>query len=61
MIYKMDLSHINNLAIINQPQKGDLVKFIKSKGPIGAKIIEMVKLQVIDSMKYHELLKSTPE
>jgi len=36
------------LAIKKTYQKGDAVKFIKSKGPLGAKVIEMAKLQDID-------------
>ncbi|MFX1288581.1 MAG: DNA-directed DNA polymerase I [Promethearchaeota archaeon] len=49
------------LAIKKKYQKGDSVKFIKSKGPIGAKVIEMANLQDIDSKKYRELLKSALE
>jgi DNA polymerase I len=37
------------------------VKFIKSKGPLGAKVIEMAKLTDINSQKYRELLKSALE
>lgn len=42
-------------------QKGETVSFIKSKGPIGAKPIELAKLQDIDPKKYKELLKSALE
>jgi len=49
------------LAIKKTYQKGDAVKFIKSKGPLGAKVIEMAKLQDIDTKKYKELLKSALE
>jgi DNA polymerase I len=52
-------SEIN--AIKKKYQKGDAIKFIKSKGPIGAKVIEMAKLQDIDAKKYRELLKSALE
>ncbi len=48
-------------AIKNKYQKGDTIKFIKSKGSVGAKVIEMAKLQDIDSQKYRELLKSALE
>ena len=48
-------------AIKNKYRKGDTVKFIKSKGPLGAKVIEMAKLQDIDSPKYRDLLKSALE
>jgi DNA polymerase I len=49
------------LAIKNKYQKGDTVKFVKTKGPLGAKVIEMAKLQDIDSPKYRDLLKSALE
>ncbi len=49
------------LAIKNTYQKGDAVRFIKSKGPLGAKVIEMAKLQDIDTKKYKELLTSALE
>jgi DNA polymerase I len=49
------------LAIKKKYQKGDSVKFIKSKGPLGAKVIEMASLQDIDTKKYRELLKSALE
>ena len=49
------------LAIKNRYQKGDVVKFIKSKGPIGAKVMEHAKLQDINSKKYRDLLKSALE
>jgi len=42
-------------------QKGETISFIKSKGPIGAKAIEIAKLQDIDPKKYKELLKSALE
>jgi DNA polymerase I len=48
-------------AIKGKFQKGDSVRFIKSKGPLGAKVIEMARLQDIDSQKYRELLKSALE
>ena len=48
-------------AIKKKYKKGDSVRFIKSKGPLGAKVIEMAKLQDIDSKKYRELLKSALE
>lgn len=48
-------------AIKKTYQKGDAVKFIKSKGPLGAKVIEMAKLQDIDTKKYKELLTSALE
>ena len=38
-----------------------MVRFIKSKGLIGAKAIELAKLQDIDTKKYQELLKSALE
>ncbi|MHA1471982.1 MAG: hypothetical protein ACTSQW_02665, partial [Promethearchaeota archaeon] len=46
------------LAIKNKYHKGDSVRFIKTKGTIGAKVIELAKLQDIDSQKYRDLLKS---
>ena len=42
-------------------QKGEVVSFIKSKGAIGAKAIELAKLQDIDTKKYRELLQSALE
>ena len=42
-------------------QKGETITFIKSKGAIGAKAIELAKLQDIDTKKYKELLKSALE
>ena len=42
-------------------QKGETISFIKSKGAIGAKAIEIAKLQDIDTKKYKELLKSALE
>ncbi len=49
------------IAIKNRYQKGVVVRFIKSKGPIGAKVTEHAKLQDINSKKYRELLKSALE
>jgi len=51
-------SNAEILAIKNKYHKGDSVRFIKSKGTIGAKVIELAKLQDIDSQKYRDLLKS---
>ena len=48
-------------AIKRKFQKGDSVRFIKSKGALGAKVIEMARLQDIDPQKYRELLKSALE
>ena len=42
-------------------QKGETISFIKSKGPIGARALELAKLQDIDTKKYKELLKSALE
>ena len=42
-------------------QKGETVSFIKSKGPSGAKALELAKLQDIDTKKYRELLTSALE
>ncbi|MFW9942629.1 MAG: DNA-directed DNA polymerase I [Candidatus Thorarchaeota archaeon] len=42
-------------------QKGETISFIKSKGPIGARAIELAKLQDIDTKKYKELLTSALE
>ncbi|MFX1277135.1 MAG: DNA polymerase domain-containing protein, partial [Promethearchaeota archaeon] len=42
-------------------QKGEVISFIKSKGSIGAKAIELAKLQDIDPKKYRELLQSALE
>ena len=42
-------------------QKGETISFVKTKGPIGAKAIELAKLQDIDPKKYKELLKSALE
>jgi DNA polymerase I len=42
-------------------QKGETISFIKSKGSIGARAIELAKLQDIDTKKYKELLKSALE
>jgi len=49
------------IAIKNRYQKGVVVQFIKSKGPIGAKVTEHAKLQDINSKKYRDLLKSALE
>ena len=49
------------IAIKNRYQKGDVIRFIKSKGPIGAKVMEHAKLQDINSKKYRDLLKSALE
>ena len=49
------------IAIKNRYKKGDVVRFIKSKGPIGAKVMEHAKLQDINSKKYRDLLKSALE
>ncbi|MFX0070529.1 MAG: DNA-directed DNA polymerase I [Candidatus Hermodarchaeota archaeon] len=42
-------------------QKGETISFVKTKGSIGAKAIELAKLQDIDSKKYKELLISALE
>ena len=42
-------------------QKGETIRFIKSKGAIGAKAIELAKLQDVDTKKYKELLISALE
>ena len=42
-------------------QKGETISFIKSKGTIGAKAIELAKLQDVDTKKYRELLMSALE
>jgi len=42
-------------------QKGETIRFIKSKGTIGAKALELAKLQDIDTKKYRELLRSALE
>ncbi len=42
-------------------QKGETISFIKSKGPSGAKPLELAKLQDIDTKKYKELLTSALE
>ncbi|MFX1325430.1 MAG: DNA polymerase domain-containing protein [Promethearchaeota archaeon] len=42
-------------------QKGETITFIKSKGPLGAKALELAKLQDIDTKKYKELLTSALE
>ncbi len=42
-------------------QKGETISFIKSKGNIGAKALELAKLQDIDTKKYKDLLISALE
>jgi len=42
-------------------QKGETISFIKSKGSIGAKALELAKPQDIDTKKYKELLISALE
>jgi len=42
-------------------QKGETISFIKSKGTIGAKALELAKLQDIDTKKYKDLLISALE
>ncbi len=42
-------------------QKGETITFIKSRDKIGAKVLEIAKLQDIDVKKYRELLKSALE
>jgi len=42
-------------------QKGETIRFIKSKGTTGAKAIELAKLQDVDTKKYKELLISALE
>ncbi len=42
-------------------QKGDIISIIKTKGLIGARVIELVKLQDIDVKKYKQLLQSALE
>ncbi len=42
-------------------QKGETIRFIKSKDKIGAKVIELATLKDIDVKKYKELLKSALE
>ena len=41
--------------------KGEDISFIKCKGPIGAKAVELAKLQDLDIKKYKDLLKSALE
>ncbi|MHA1669772.1 MAG: DNA polymerase domain-containing protein [Promethearchaeota archaeon] len=48
-------------AIRKTYRKGDTVKFIKIKGPSGAKAIEIAKLHEVDIKKYKELLQSALE
>jgi DNA polymerase I len=47
--------------IKNKFRKGDVVTFVKTKGPMGAKVTEMAKLQDIDTKKYKDLLMSALE
>ena len=54
-------SDVEIQIIKNTYQKGDTVRFVKTKGSLGAKVIEMAKLQEIDSPKYRDLLKSALE
>jgi len=42
-------------------QKGETISFIKSKGTIGVKALDLAKLQDIDTKKYKELLISALE
>jgi len=42
-------------------QKGETIRLIKSKDSVGAKVLEIAKLQDIDIPKYKELLKSALE
>ena len=42
-------------------QKGDTIRLIKSKDSVGAKAIEIAKLQDVDIPKYKELLRSALE
>ena len=42
-------------------QKGETISFIKSKGAIGVKALELAKLQDVDIKKYRELLISALE
>ena len=42
-------------------QKGDIISIVKTKGLIGARAIELVKLQDIDVKKYKQLLQSALE
>ncbi len=48
-------------AIKKTYRKGDTVKFIKTRGPSGAKAIEIAKLHDIDIKKYKALLQSALE
>ncbi|MHA1104193.1 MAG: DNA-directed DNA polymerase I [Promethearchaeota archaeon] len=56
---KLDDNAIN--AIKKTYRKGDTVKFIKTRGPSGAKAIEIAKLYDIDIKKYKALLQSALE
>jgi DNA polymerase I len=65
--YQTQIARKNNAAdaeikaIQNSIQKGDVIKFIKTKGQEGAKAFEIAKLQDIDPKKYKELLRSAFE
>ena len=50
-----------NSNLLIEFQKGETITFIKSKGPVGAKTLELAKLQDIDTRKYKELLTSALE
>jgi DNA polymerase I len=39
-------------------QAGSLVSFVKTKGKIGAKILEVAKIQDVNFDKYQELLEN---
>ena len=52
----------NAIKAINKTyRKGDTVKFIKTRGSSGAKVIDIAKLQDIDIKKYKDLLQSALE
>ncbi|HEY0088677.1 MAG TPA: DNA polymerase domain-containing protein, partial [Candidatus Lokiarchaeia archaeon] len=42
-------------------QKGEVMTLIKTKGNVGAKAIQLAKLQDVDTKKYQELLRSALE
>jgi len=48
-------------AINKKYDRGYTVSIIKTKGPVGAKAVELTKLQDIDIKKYRELLQSALE
>lgn len=48
-------------ATKREVQKGEVMTLIKTKGNVGAKAIQLTKLQDIDTKKYQELLKSALE